>query len=138
MCSRFHRQIRGVCPSKIMRGQRGVRAACKICSTLQNAAIKKARKALSNKALESDENIPPMHVLKKVLPCTALGCITCNVALCQSPLCWNMFHHSKIGVRQSSFRKSIIIDPFNVGQVTTSPPAPYAGQGDRGNRALAG
>ena len=81
------------------RGQRGVRAACKVCSTLQNAAKKRARKASSNEAPEGEGNIPSTHVPIKGLPPTALGCITCNVALCQSPLCWDMFHHSKIGVR---------------------------------------
>jgi hypothetical protein len=32
------------------------------------------------------------------LPRTEWGCITCNVAICNRALCWDMFHHSNVGV----------------------------------------
>ena len=76
------------------RGHRGVRAACEVCSTKLNAAKKRARKASSNEAAEGSEIRSSAAVPMKGLSRTAYGCITCNVALCKSPLCWDMFHRS--------------------------------------------
>ena len=78
------------------RGNRGVRAACRVCASLQNAAKKRALERAANDAAN---DAAEGDAAKKSLSQTAWGCITCNVAICQSPLCWDMFHNSKIGVR---------------------------------------
>ena len=31
-------------------------------------------------------------------PNTRRGCLTCDVALCPTNFCWDLFHNSKIGV----------------------------------------
>lgn len=70
------------------RGQRGKRAVCKVCQALRHAA----KKPLG----ERDPNLPLSA--SKTVSNVRGGCITCDVALCNSQTCWDMFHHTKIGV----------------------------------------
>ena len=81
------------------RGKRGVRAACRVCASLQNAAKRRALKMVSNGANAGDADYNAAMHVRKSMSRKVWGCITCNVAICKSPLCWDIFHHSRIGVR---------------------------------------
>src|SRR5437667_8835851 len=61
----------------------GKRAACVVCS-----AVVKKRRPLGYAG--SKENVRG--------PNTVRGCLTCDVALCHTDFCWDLFHNSKLGV----------------------------------------
>jgi hypothetical protein len=86
------RRNRHVAAENHVKGKRAVRAACKVCSALRHAAKKRAAKKPSNDAVAS------AMPTSTGLPRTEWGCITCNVAICNRALCWDMFHHSNVGV----------------------------------------
>jgi hypothetical protein len=73
-----------------VQGKRDGRAVCKVCISVYRAKKKEALRADAGEALELLQREPKSR--------TTWGCITCNVAICRSALCWDMFHYSKIGV----------------------------------------
>ncbi len=79
----FHRHVK-----------RGKRASCKVCRSRHLAAKKRAKKPLG----ERDINVPTEGPTPTGAAKTEWGCSVCNVAICQGPLCWDMFHDCKIGV----------------------------------------
>ena len=64
-------------------GNRGKRAACIVC-----LALLRKKRPLGEAGLGVNMRGPN----------TRRGCLTCDVALCLSDSCWNIFHNSKIGV----------------------------------------
>ena len=65
------------------RGNRGKRACCIVC-----IATSRKRRPLGEGG--STANMPKNKVV--------WGCLTCDVALCPTDFCWDLFHYSKIGV----------------------------------------
>ena len=66
------------------KGNRGKRAHCVVCFAVK----RKARKPLDE--VGSRVNIEALRPRR--------GCLTCDVSLCPTDSCWNLFHNSKIGV----------------------------------------
>ena len=64
-------------------GNRGKRANCVVCSGI-------SRKRIPLGEAGSRANVRG--------PNTRRGCLTCDVALCPTNFCWDLFHNSKIGV----------------------------------------
>ena len=64
-------------------GNRGKRACCVVC-----VAISRKRRPLGDGGLRANVRGPN----------TRRGCLTCNVALCPTDFCWDLFHNSKTGV----------------------------------------
>ena len=64
-------------------GNRGKRACCVICS-----AVSRKRRPLGEAGSRANVRAPN----------TRRGCLTCDVALCPTAFCWDLFHNSKIGV----------------------------------------
>ena len=67
------------------RGKRGKRAACKVCS---------AKRQLQKKVPLGERDGNTVPCVGRRVDC---GCLTCDVALCPTGPCWDMFHRSKIG-----------------------------------------
>ena len=64
-------------------GNRGKRACCVVCS-----AVSRKRRPLGEAGSRANVRAPN----------TRRGCLTCDVALCPTAFCWDLFHNSKIGV----------------------------------------
>ena len=64
-------------------GNRGKRGNCIVCS-----ALVRKRRPLEDAGTRVNVRGPN----------TRRGCLTCDVALCPTDFCWDLFHNSKIGV----------------------------------------
>lgn len=80
-----------------VKGNRGKRSVCVVCRALY---LKAKNDSKRRPFAPIDTNAANGAAIAKNPACKKKsGCLTCDVALCTSGLCWDIFHRSAIGVK---------------------------------------